>query len=186
MSGDMLSEVEQELQTLPESQQVEKVKIVTVSVHEFWKRGYRISGHLNDPPAAQLEAWGKAKGFETYPDPVKGTVTFLNSTRKTSAPEIPTSATENKAPGVPDPLPGGAWLAVFCVYHHADCSEHASQEEAEASLRSGEEAGACYGVATYHVPTRTLHMRDPLDMSDADKVRQTIEAWLDKASQVRQ
>lgn len=81
-------------------------------------------------------------------------------------------------------VPGGAavacsaWLAAFCVHHSSDYSLHDSQEEAEAMMRAGEDAGECYGVATYHIPTKTLHMRDPLNASDPEKVRKSIEAWL--------
>jgi hypothetical protein len=70
------------------------------------------------------------------------------------------------------------WLAAFCRYHASDYSLHASQEEAEAEMKAGEDEGECYGVATYHIPTKTLHMRDPLNASDPEKVRASIEAWL--------
>jgi hypothetical protein len=70
------------------------------------------------------------------------------------------------------------WLAAFCRYHASDYSMHDSQEEAEAEMKAGEDDGECYGVATYHIPTKTLHMRDPLNASDPEKVRASIEAWL--------
>src|ERR1035441_10842993 len=47
------------------------------------------------------------------------------------------------------------WLAAFCRYHASDYSLHASQEEAEAEMKAGEDEGECYGVATYHIPTKT-------------------------------
>jgi hypothetical protein len=70
------------------------------------------------------------------------------------------------------------WLAAFCRYHASYYFLHASQEEAEAEMKAGENEGECYGVATYHIPTKTLHMRDPLNASDPAKVRASIEAWL--------
>lgn len=80
----MLDEIEERLNTPPHEG---NTKAVTVDVNTWWKLGWRISGHLNDPPMAQLEAWGKARGFETHSDPIKGTVTFV---RKHNAPhELP-------------------------------------------------------------------------------------------------
>ncbi len=73
---------------------------------------------------------------------------------------------------------GQPWLAIFCVRGATDYSLHGSYEEAEAKMRNGEDAGECYGVAAYHIPTETLHMRDPLDKSDPEKVRVVIEKWL--------
>ncbi len=70
------------------------------------------------------------------------------------------------------------WLAVFCVNHSPQYSIHYSQEEANRLIDTREDFGECYGVATYHIPSKILHMRDPLNASDPKKVVKSIEDWL--------
>ena len=48
-----------------------------VDVQTWWRLGYRIAGHINESPRAQLEAWGESNGFETFADAFKNTVTFV-------------------------------------------------------------------------------------------------------------
>jgi hypothetical protein len=79
----------------------------------------------------------------------------------------------------PEPTACREWLAAFCAHHSFGCSLHSTQEEALAVMCAGEYRGECYSVATYHIPTKTLHMCDPLDASCPEKVKRSIEAWLE-------
>jgi len=70
------------------------------------------------------------------------------------------------------------WVAVYDRHHHTRFVRHESKSAADADLDGIEDECEGYSVATYHIPTATLHMRDPLSACDIEKVRAAIETWL--------
>lgn len=70
------------------------------------------------------------------------------------------------------------WLAMYDVMHHTEFETFATQERAKMVITAGEGSGECYGIAIYHIPTKTLYMHDPLGMCDSEKVRSGIEDFL--------
>lgn len=70
------------------------------------------------------------------------------------------------------------WLAVGSRFHSTFFEWHKTEEDAKQSLDAGEENGDCYAAAIYHVPTKTLKMRDPLGKYDPEKVQASIKKFI--------
>jgi hypothetical protein len=70
------------------------------------------------------------------------------------------------------------WIAFFTLLGVCHMSLEETEAAANARLDACSGMEDCYEVATYHVPTKTLRMRDPLSAHDPGKVQTAIERLL--------